>query len=308
MPELLFTVLLCSTVLCLIKADKYNGWIWFILSSLLLGLASLCRNSTFLLFFVYPIIILFNNMEDIKKILVLKLAVFILLFLALTIPWMYRNQVKLGLFSISGRGGGILSHQAYYAANFSSDEWRAYSLYLVSGRLAQKLYPKIVGNNFGDYEYAYLYRTSYVNGLLQKYREGEVERILLHNAINDIIRHPFKYLLLSAISYVQTFKYFESVPIMFTKRPLELRWLISILKFFLLILGLLYSLVALWGILRSRGLYKSYLILFTIIYFHIVLTSMGIIPGGLQRHILPITVFYSFFVVIAIKRLKCAYS
>jgi len=303
MPELLFTILLCATVLCLIKADKYNGWIWFILSGILLGLAALCRNAALLLFLVYPVVIVLKNRRDIKAILIIKLTVFILSFLVIVTPWMYRNHLKLGLFSISRRGAELLSHQAYSAANFSIDEWKAYSLYLVSGNLAQRMFPKIIGDNLGEYEYRVLMRKHYLNKLLETKSEEEVERILARQAIKDILDHPFKYLLLTTVAYVQSFKYFESISSMLIKGPVGLRSLFSLTRLALFITGLVYTLFALWGAVCSRKLFKSYLLLITVLYFHIVLSSVGIIPGGLQRHILPITVFYAFFVVIGIDKI-----
>jgi 4-amino-4-deoxy-L-arabinose transferase-like glycosyltransferase len=307
MPEFIFMVLLFATILCLIRAVKLMNLTLFILSGLLLGLSSLCRNAALPLFLIYPIAILFKNRKYIKRRLLLNLAVFILSFLIMTVPWMIRNQQKLGLFSISRRGGELLSHQAAWAANFSIEEWKAYSLYLVSGKLAQRLYPQIIGDDFGQYEYRILMRTAYVDNLLKKYREGEVERILLHQAIKDIIHHPLKFLLLNLIIYVQTFKYFESIALMLINNPASLRWLFSSVRFSLFIIGLVYTLIAAYGTFHSKG-FKNYLILATIIYFHIALTVIGIIPGGLQRYILPITVFYSFFVVIAIDKIRCVYS
>lgn len=304
MPEFIFIVLLLSAILCLIRAVKTMNLTLFILSGLLLGLSSLCRNAALLLFLIYPIAILANKRKDIRRDLVLRLAIFMFSFSILTVPWMMRNQQKIGFFSISSRAGQILSSQAFWAANFSRDEWKAYSLYLLSGRLAQKLYPQIIGNNFGEYEYRYLLRTPYVDHLLEKHKEGEADKILMREAKNDIIRHPFKFLLMASVAYVQTFKYFESIALMLIKGPSALSLIISIIRFSLFIFGLVYTFVALWGIFRSRGLYKNYLILVTIIYFHIVLTSLGIIPGGLQRYILPITVFYSFFIAIAVERIS----
>lgn len=303
MPELLFTLLLCTAVLCLLKAQNSINLFWFILAGMLLGFSTLCRNVALPLLFIYPITILLSkNKENIKrKSLVLKLAVFMFSFAVVITPWMYRNYTKLGLFSISRRGGGILSHQAYYAANFSQEEWKAYSLYLLSGRLAQKLYPKIIGNNLGDYEYAYLAQTSYVDGLLEKYPEGKVERILTHEAINNIVHHPVKYLLLSTIVYIQTFKYFESIPLMLNRGHGFI--VMSLIRLALFIIGIAYTFITFLGILYGRRLFKYHLILVTIAYFHIILTSVGIIPGSLQRHILPITVFYSFFAVIAIDKI-----
>lgn len=308
MPEGLFIVLFLTTFLCFIKAVKSMNWIWFILSGLLLGLSSLCRNTVLPLFLLYPIAVLFKNKKDIKSGLIYRLVIFIFCFSVITMPWMIRNQNRLGLFSISVRGGEMFSHQAAWAANFSNEEWKAYSLYLLSGSLSQKLYPHIIGNDYGNYEYYHLMRIPYVEELLQKYKQGEVEKILTLEGIKNIIHNPFKYLLLSAITYVQTFKYFESIALMLIKGPVGFEWIVSLSRFFLFIMGIVYTLLALQGVFYSRGLFETYLIVLTIAYFHISLTLMGIIPGGLQRHILPVTVFYSFFVVIAVDRISLRFK
>lgn len=301
MPELIFTLLFSCAILCLIRALKLRFWCWFIASGVLLGISSLFRNAVMPLFLIYPVIILFINRGNIRRGLILRLAVFVLFFLSVTVPWMMRNQQRLGLFSISRRGGELFSHQAYWATNFSPNEWRAYSLYLLSGRLAQKLYPEIIGNDLGEYEYRILMRTDSVGNLLKKYREGEVERITAIEGIKNFIRHPFKFILLSSIIYIQTFKYFESIALMLFSGPLKLVWIMSMLRFFLFVLGIAYTIATLCGIIRcSASFNRSYLILITIAYFHFSLTCFGIIPGALQRHIVPISIFYSYFVIIAL--------
>lgn len=304
MPECLFVVLFLSTFLCFIKAVKSMNWIWYILSGLLLGVSALCRNAVLPLFLLYPIAVMFKNKKSIKAGLFFRLVIFVLSFSIVTMPWMIRNENKFGLLSISMRGGEILSHQAAWAANFSKEEWKAYSLYLISGSLAHKFYPHIVGNDFGNYEYDHLMRIPYVKELLQKHTEGDVEKILMLEGLQNIIHNPLKFLLLSVITYVQTFKYFESIALMLIKGAVGFEWIVSLSRFFLFIMGIAYTLLALQGVFYSRGLFETYLIVITIAYFHIALTPMGIIPGGLQRHILPITVFYSFFVVIAFDRIS----
>lgn len=310
MPELIFILLLCAAVLCLLKAQNSMNLSWFISAGMLLGFSTLCRNIALPLLFIYPVVILFSrNKENIKrKGLALKLAVFMFSFAVVITPWMLRNQQKLGLFSVSRRGGELLAHQAFWSANFSSDEWKAYSLYLFSGGLAQKLFPKIIGKDLGEYEYRFLMRTTYVEQLLKEHREGEVERMLINSAIKDITQHPFKFFFLSSLSYVQTFKYFESIPLMLTRYSAKLGWIFSLFRVLLFSLGVVYTLLAFRGIFISRKLFITNIIVVLILYFHIVLTSMAIIPGGTQRHILPVTVFYSFFVVIAINKSKCVYS
>lgn len=308
-PESIFIIFLSFSLLCLLKAVKSLKLSWFILSGLSLGLASLTRNAALPLFAIYPLAILIKTKRGYRKGMSLRLSVFILCFFIITLPWTMRNQRKLGLFSISTRGGEMFAHTAYWAANFTPDEWRAYGLYLLSGNLARKIYPQIIGKDMGSYEYSILMRETYVKGLLKKNKEGQVEKDFVIGAIKNIALHPLRYLLLNAVIYIQTFKYFESAALMLIQGPADFSWIMSLVRFFLFLTGFLYTLFALLGIFYSRRPFNNYyLILVTILFFHIALTAIGVIPGGLQRHILPVTVFYSFFAAISIDRLTCAYS
>jgi len=301
MPESFFVVLFLSTILLLLAVENTASPRGFLLAGALLGLSSLFKNVVLPLAVLYPAVLILKHRESLNRRMAMNVILFLLSFSLVTTPWMLRNKHQLGLFSISVRGGSYFSHQASWAAHFTMEEWKAYSLYLLSGRLAQKLYPQVIGSDLGEYEYAVLMRYAYVGRLQQKHKEGEVERILVQEGIQNVLRHPLKFLALSLLVELQTLKYFVPGSLMFLKGPAGAEWLFPSTRFLLLLMGILFTFLTVRGMLYCKGRLSSCsLILVTVAYFHIASASLGVVPNAIQRYILPVTVFYSFFIVIAL--------
>ncbi len=307
MPENFFLILFSATMLVLVWAGRSDGWAVYLVSGALLGLCALAKNVVLPLVVLYPTLIVICRKGLDKARFLRNAALFVLAFSLLTTPWMLRNKEKLGLFSISARGGALLSHQAAWAANFTLDEWKAYSLYVFTGSLAQKLYPQVLGEDLGEYEYSVLMRRSYVDGLMTNHKEGEVDRILIREALQNIREHPFKFAFLSILAELQSVKYLVPTGLTMLKGPAGWQWLLQLVRLALLVLGVILTFLTIKGLLRSRDhLCKYSMLLVAIACFHIASAFLGIIPGSIPRYILPVTVFYSFFIVIAVLGLEAA--
>lgn len=299
LPENMFLVVFVLAVLCMVKACRSGSRAMFLAAGLLLGLSALCKNVVLPLCVMYPLAVLVWRKGRWDRRLAVSLAVFLLAFATVTVPWMVRNQQKLGLFGISVRGGAFLSHQAAWAANFSPDEWKAYSLYLLSGTLAQKLYPQVIGTDLGAYEYDVLMRNPYVHRLLAVHREGEVEQLLVREAVQNITQHPFKYALLSAIVSLQSFKFLEPTSLTIIKGSAGVEKVLVFVRLALIVAGIVYTLAAFYGMVVARRNRPMAFLSVTVLYVLVASSTLGLIPG-MQRYILPVTLFYSFFVSAAL--------
>jgi len=307
MPESFFMVLFLSAILLLLKVENTASPCGFLLAGALLGLSSLFKNILLPLAVLYPTALILKHGKSLNRQMAMSAILFLLSFSLVTMPWMWRNKEQLGLFSISVRGGALFSHQAAWAANFTSDEWKAYSLYLLWGPLAQRLYPHVIGNDLGEYEYTVLMRREYVTGLAKQHREGEVESLLVSEGLHDLIRHPFKFAALSILVELQTLKYLLPGAFLSLKSPAEAAWLLPTVRLSLILAGVLFMFLTVRGIFYCKGRLGDYwLVLVTTAYFHLVSATLGVIPGNIMRYILPVTVFYNFFIVIAVLGPKAA--
>ena len=301
MPESFFMVLFLSTILLLLTLETNPSPRGFLLAGALLGLSSLFKNILLPLAVLYPAALIVKHSKSLNRQMVMNAMLFLLAFSLVTTPWMWRNKQQLGLFAISVRGGALFSHQAAWAANFTGEEWKAYSVYLLSGTLAQRLYPQIIGNDLGEYEYTVLMRREYVEGLMKQRREGEVESFLVSEGLRDFIRHPFKFAALSILVELQTLKYFLPEALLSIKSPPEALWLLPTIRSLLIMVGILFTFLTIRGIFYCKGRLGDYwLLLGTTAYFHLVSAGLGIVPGAILRYIMPATVFYTFFIVIAV--------
>ncbi|MBN1591698.1 MAG: glycosyltransferase family 39 protein, partial [Candidatus Coatesbacteria bacterium] len=97
-----------------------DGSNWrFLWAGVFLGLATLCRPTTFLfpLFFIATLLII--ERKRLKK-AIAPCVVFLLGFAVLVVPWMTRNYIVLGHFELVGS----LAGEQVYAANYAWDESR----------------------------------------------------------------------------------------------------------------------------------------------------------------------------------------
>jgi len=301
----------------MIKAFAKNRLPYYVFSGILLGICSLCRN---IIVYSYALIIIliaagygqglrFNISEGFKRRFT-KALFFTASFLLVVLPWIVRNIKEFKSYQITNKGGESAWVQATMAENFSTEEFKAYFLYTISGHLAQKKFPHIIGSDFGDFEYRFQ-RDTPSDGLRAKgLKEGEIDLILAKEAARKIFRHPLKFIIFSTIKYLQIFKYFVPWSILFFdgNNKVLSGLVFPAVRFITgLPLGIFFSLITILGIYFSRERLVKYLpILVFIGYYHFILYFVAALPGGLQRFILPVVPLYYFFVSICIFR-GCGY-
>lgn len=305
LTEHVFIILFLATILLLVRARRSHHWGMYLLAGGLLGVSALSRNIVVPLAVLLPVVLLGCEPQHSRKALARNLVVFVLAFAVVTTPWMFRNKEKLGLFSISARGGQIFSHQAAWAANSTEDQWRAYALYVLSGELAQKRYPEIIGPDFAEFEEGVLMRRAYLNSLLAAHKEGEVDRILIEEALHNVWNHPLRFASLALLVDLQSVKYMIPGTLTEIRGPEGWVWAVQLSKVSLLLLGIGVSFLTLTALLRYRSSLCRYAILLVpIVFFHVALASVSLGASSIARHILPITIFYPLFITGVIGRTR----
>lgn len=306
--EAFYIPLMLFFLYVLTMAFKKNRIPLYLLSGILLGLCSLCRSIVFYLPGVIIILIAlgygeglkFNKSKDTKR-RILKITVFIASFILVVSPWVNRNMKKFKSYQISERGGRILWAQATMAEEFSGRELKAYFLYLISGHLAQKNFPDFIGKDFGDFEYRYFNNAPLEQLKNSGFSDGQIDLILVKEAVKKIISYPLKFIILSSISYLQIFKYFTpwSVSILDGRGTGLTRVVFPAVRFlFGFPVGIAYTLITILGIYSvKRNVMRFLPAIVIIVYYHFILFFLSGVPGStLQRFVLPVIPLYSFFV------------
>jgi 4-amino-4-deoxy-L-arabinose transferase-like glycosyltransferase len=301
MPEAFFLPLFLATIVLLMDLERRDGMFDFLLGGVLLALGSLFKNVLLPLAVLYPTVLLVKHRHRLSRRMILNAVVFVLAFAVVTTPWMWRNKQQLGLFAVSVRGGMLFADQASWAANFTAEEWKAYGIFLLSGSLAQRLYPHVIGHDLGEYEYKVLMRRDYVAELAKRYREGEIESLLALEGLRDFMRHPFKFAALAALVELQALKFLVPGSFLALQGPSGAGWLLPALRFSLLLAGILFTALTVREIVYCKSrLGDCWLLLGLMAYVHLASASLGIVPGAIMRYVMPVTLLYAFFIVIAV--------
>jgi len=102
LTETLFTFLLATSILLLIKGIVTTKTKYFIGSSIFLGFGTLTRPVTLL----FPFVIL-TSLVIAKRKLILNWIAFFLIFLITLLPWIFRNYYLFGMYNICSIGTGF---------------------------------------------------------------------------------------------------------------------------------------------------------------------------------------------------------
>lgn len=294
---------------------KKNKLPFYFLSGILLGLAALCR---VIIFYAYGLVMLLialgysQNLQFLKqepfKRRFSKGIIFTFSFLLVVLPWIVRNGKLFGSYQISTKGGLTVWVRSTIAETFTREDFKAYLLYMFSGRLAQKKYPDFIGNDLGNFEYRFVSKAPIGELAVKGYSEGQIDSILAKEGTRKSLQHPFKLLAFSAIGYIQVFKCFIPWSIWFYEpvnrmaREIVFPGLRFIFGF---PLGMLCVITAILGAYYARKEIARYaLIILLLIYYHFMLFFITASPGGVQRFILPITPLYFLFVSISISQIN----
>lgn len=305
--EALYLILLPLFLYVLILAFKKNKVSYYFFSGVALGLCALCRMMMFYFSGLIIILIILGYGENLKfqknefiKRRVNKSLIFIAGFVLIVAPWIARNVRHFKSYQISAKGGVAMWVRATMAESFTARDFKAYSLYLFSGRLAQKKYPDFIGNNFGDFEYRFVNKAPLRQLREQGFTEGEIDSILAKEGFKKAINHPFKLILFSSINYIKILKCFVPWTILLTEgnSKIERELIFPAIRFlFGFPLGIIFTALTIWGVYFLRKKILRYLpILLTILYYNFILFCITASPIGIERFVVPVIPLYAYFV------------
>ncbi len=306
--EIFFTFLVVLFAYIIYTAYRRDKIFWYALSGFVLGLATLTKGIIQFL----PLVVILNMFAvyfktmPVKKILV-RAAVFLILFLAVLFPWFMRGGANIS-GAVAPRGGGMLAARAELMESLYPDYFSHFIGHLFGYYFVQKFNPDINPDAFR--------LTSQSDKRADDLRkEGktydEADKILMEEAKLKILKAPNKYFLMSVLDFisfnspiiVRDSLWGNSLTIHTTfadgRRPEIPEWakaaiLLGIRFAWFLFLGIIiYALVgAGW-----REISWLFIIIF---YFNLAYSAVHAIP----RYALPIYPFYIILFFIGLFQLK----
>ncbi len=311
LAETLYTPILLFFMYVLLKAFNSGLPAYYFYSGLLLGLCAVTRVIS--LYFCAVVLLFiafgygkgllfsfrFRLRQRFKKMLIFLIGVSLLV-----LPWIIRNGLIFRSYQVTTKGGLTMWVRGTIAESFTPEEFKAYLLYMFSGRLAQKKYPDFIGKDLGSFEYRFVNYAPIKELNKKGLSEGEVDAVLAKEGIRKALRHPFKTMIFSSIGYLQVYKSF--VPgslLIYTPRNRILREYIypGIRLIFGFPFGFMVIFMSIAGIYLHRGEIIKYLpVISLIVYYHFMLFFITASPGGVQSFITPVTPFYFIFAALFI--------
>ncbi len=313
--ETFFTFLVVLFAYVVYTAYRRNKIFWYALSGFVLGLATLTKG----LIQFLPLMVILNifavyfKKMPIKKILI-RAAVFLILFLAVLFPWFMRGGANISS-AVAPKGGGILAVRAELMENLYPDYFSHFIGHLFGYYFVQKFNPDINPNAFR--------LTSQSDKRAEDLiKEGktydEADKILIEEAKSKILAAPHKYFLMSLIDFISfnspiiprgsLWQNTLTIHPMFAEgRHLEIpEFLKAVIILAIRSTWFLFLFLAACGLIKGLknpeiGWAKLCWIFLIIIYFNLAYSAVHAIP----RYALPI---YPFYVILAIVGLNTFYG
>jgi len=255
LSETLFTFLTSLLVFSCIKIYFTDKWIYYILTGLVLGASVLCK--AIMLPFIFVVIcwrlLLGDKRRCNIKNMIIKISVMVLIFITLVVPWMYRNYVNFGSFSLRGGSEEPLCAKVI-KLNYGFEDFKKAFIFTISENLGKRMFPDAIENP-RDFLFKedILVREKMLPELREKgYTSKEIKNMMM----NEIMKRPIKFI---AISSLDLFKMtqFTYLPILIDQEYLiekitNVRHGVFLLSLsrgifrFLAYLLILFSIIAMW--------------------------------------------------------------
>jgi len=195
LTETCFTFLLVSFMTVILKAAETNRLAWYIAAGFLLGISTLTKSVTALLFIpiFFAGMLYVGNLKIFLKKYLKNFIVFSLIFLVTAAPWVIRNYAEFGKFSLSLRFGKALSIRSI-KLDQDFEDTKKEMVFTFSEYLGKKIYPEVKEPNL------FLLKENLVVEKLIKgwadkgYNEAKIDHLQIEGAWSKIKRQPFKYL------------------------------------------------------------------------------------------------------------------
>lgn len=308
LSETFFTFLLVLFMVIILKAVETNKAGWYVCAGFLLGISTLTKSITALLFIpiVFSGVLYAKNLSAFLKKYLKNFIVFSLIFLVTAAPWAIRNYAKFGKFSLSLRFGMVLWVRGEKLAYDFEDTKKAI-VFSLSEYLGKKFYPEVEKpNHFLLKEGMANYR--FIEKLASEgYNEAEIDHIQVKEAWGKISQEPLKYLSQNFLEAVKMGA-FLYIPLLNEPHIIEKfnqlnygQFLLSGFRSIFRLLAIAVLGLVLLGFFAGRKRWREWIFIATlIIYVNLVYSFLF----GWGRYAVPLIPFYFMFAVTGIDFIK----
>lgn len=291
LTETSFTFFLILSVYLLIKAVKNYSWVFYFLSGITIGVATLIKVVTFYFPVFFGLIYLFFVIVKNRKIIHNSLNILVLILSASLVlcPWSMRNHRIFGTYSLTSRSGASLYFRAD-KVNYTKQELLMYMVYSFSEHLADTMFPgkhvRDWGDNYFKRNVLILYNEYVVKRNLSY---EEYEKILQKEAEEFVRKHPFKFAALGSLELIKLNSF--SFPLLNYYKGLGSIIIKGIYK----ILGYIIVVLSFLGLYFSRRLFTGSLlpVFSLIVYFNLIYSFVE----STGRYSVPVLPFYLFLFI-----------
>ncbi len=297
--EVFFCTLVFLLIYCLYQAQLKKKTLWFVLSGLVFGMASLTNTVIQLFLAVIVINFLILNRREWKKI-VPKVVVFLITFLIFVSPWVVSNYIDYGRTPFFSKSGVLLAQKAEKMHDIQGNYFQHLVANTTGDFFAQKL--------FSDYDrkearYGEQADQEWGRMIESGMDRKEVDAILNKRAIKDIISHPIMALEMCFIDFLKyntpmvpdvrmqhMFAEPDSHPELsdFTKGSIIL---------FIRFIYLVFAIFILYAIIKhTKNWQKVSWIILIVFYFNFIFSNLI----GVARHSVPMYPYYIILFVLGL--------
>ncbi|MDO8603537.1 MAG: glycosyltransferase family 39 protein [Candidatus Omnitrophota bacterium] len=294
LSETLFTFLLSVLVFSCIKIYFTNRTAYYLLAGGMLGITALCKAVMLPFIFILILWLIFLRFKSgFRAGFIIKIAVMTMAFVILTIPWMARNYLKCGSFSLRGGSETPLCVKVQ-KLDYGFNDFKQNLVFIMSENLGKRVFPDIVDNprDFLHKEDD-IAREKILPELEGKgYSPEEIKNIM----ISKIMKRPVKFI---AVSFLDLLKMtqFTYLSILIDQRYLidkitNLSYgnsLLSLIRGVFRSLAYILILLSICGMLIKKDMWRKWIFLFLLICYTNLIYSL---IYGYGRYGVPLIPYY----------------
>lgn len=312
LSEIVFTFLLCLSVLILTKAIKGQKTLWFFVAGIVLGVTVLCKAAMILFFFAIflGVLLLKKDWKNFFKKRIFHLISFCFAFLIVISPWIYRNY-QLFSYPQIRLGSGAAFWGVADSLDDSFEHMKQAAVFNFSEYVGDRLFPEAVDSP-RDFilmrtKKLHLYKEQLSQ---QNFNSAEIDKIIKDEAFRKLraqqypllklLAHiPLELIKMTAFLYIPTlnetyvidkFYKLENGKVILA----GIRGLFRFAAYAVIILAIM----GMW--LNRKQWHGWYFLLAAIVYINFIYSILF----GLGRYAVPLIPFYLIFVFAGILKLK----
>ena len=294
LSETVFIFLLSLSMFGCVKIYFSGKTGYYVLTGVALALTALCKSVMlpFIFIFIITLILLVRSKIKNYRKLSINIGVMIFVYTCFIGPWMYRNHLNFGTFSLRAGSEAALCVKAQ-KLSYDLEDFKKDFIFIISENLGKHMFPDTEKSRDFLFKQDVIARENILPGLRDK---GYSNREIRNTMMSKILKRPFKFL---AVSSLDLFKMtqFTYLPLLIDQEYLMKKadsvycgdFLLSLARAIFRLQAYLLILLSMVGAWIKRDLWKNWVFLFILICYTNLVYSLIYSHG---RYGVPLIPFY----------------